>query len=267
VVFIQNDLDKPGFIPRLITSLYLQTFFKLTLSLADRILVVNKNWREYFTNTKAILEKYKTKIIEVPNGVDTTIFKPLNNERDLDLILFVSILDNHHKFKGLDYLLDAVRQLAKEKPKTKLIVVGEGELKDYYEKKIREDGYEKNVEFVGAKSQTELVDYYNRAGIFVLPSIDIEGFGIVAIEALACGLPAIVSDIVGSAEDIKKHEAGLIVKPRSSKELENGINQLQANPKLLEEMGTNGRNLVERKCSWERISQQIGEIYQGLIYE
>lgn len=261
VVFICNDLDKPGFLAHLITSLYLHTIFKITLSLANKILVVNENWRECFTYTKTILENYKTKIIEVPLGVDTTIFNPLKIKRNPNLVLFVSILDKHHKFKGLDYLLESVRQIAKENAKIKLIVVGEGELREYYQKMIKKEGYENNIEFVGNKSQIELAELYNRVGAFVLPSIDSEGFGIVAIEALACGLPVIVSRIVGVAEDIKKYNAGFVVEPKNTKEIVDAINQLINNPNFSKEMGINARKLIEDKYSWKVIGGRIERIY------
>lgn len=264
VLFICNDLYKPGFLPRLITTLYLHTLFKVTLSLTDKIIVINENWQECYTYTKTILEKYKTKIIEVPCGVDTNIFKPLNIKRDPNLIIFVSVLDRHHKFKGLDYLLESVKQLAMENPKIRLLVVGEGELKDYYQKMVKEQGFEKNVEFIGTKSPVELMELYNNASVFVLPSIDTEGFGTAVIEAMACGLPAIVSNIVGVAKDIINYKAGLIVKLKDSMELKNVINQLLKNSNLSEEISINGRKLVKNKYSWEKIIERIEKVYEEI---
>lgn len=265
VVFIQNDLDKPGILPKLITFIYLHTLFKITLYLTDKIIVVNENWAISFSNTKIILEKYKSKIIEIPNGVDTQIFKQLHIQRDRNTILFVSILDKHHKFKGLDYLLESVKQIASKNPKIKLIVVGEGELKDYYQKRVKTEGYAKNVEFVGSKSQIELVKLYNRAGVFVLPSIEIEGFGIVAIEAMACGVPIITTDIVGTSAEIKKNKIGIIIKPKDTSALSEAITELLSNETFSIECSENGRKLIQEKYDWKLVGNQISEVYKKIL--
>jgi glycosyltransferase involved in cell wall biosynthesis len=265
VIFIQNDLDKPGFIPKLITELYLNTIFRLTLKLTDKILVVNENWNDAFNNTKSILESYKYKIIGVPNGVDTSIFKNLNIKRNEYLILFVSILDNHHKFKGLDFLLKAMIPLIHKNSKIKLMIVGEGELKKYYQKVANEIGINSHVLFVGAKSQSELVQLYNKAGVFVLPSIEIEGFGIVAIEAMACGLPIIVSDIVGVSKEVKNEKTGIVVKPKDIKALSRSIEQITENRKVFNLYSKNGTKLVNEKYDWRLIAKSIQNIYKGIL--
>ena len=78
------------------------------------------------------MKLFKNKINVLPNGVDTDIFKPLNILREKNTVLFVSILDKHHKFKGLNYLLEAITFVKKSIPDIKLIIVGEGELKKFY---------------------------------------------------------------------------------------------------------------------------------------
>lgn len=250
---------------KLITNIYIHSFFRITLSLTDKIFICNENWQKCFTHTNNILERYHNKVIALPNGVDTTVFKPNTIKRDTDTLIFVSILDIHHQFKGLGYLLDSVKQIAKKNPNIKLIVVGEGKLKEYYQNKVKQEGYEKNIDFVGAKSQDELVNLYNRSQIFILPSIDTEGFGVVAIEAMACGLPVVVTNIVGVAQDVTDNNCGIAVVPRNSQVMANAINKLLSDDKLAKTMGKNGKKLVEKKYAWSKIATTIENTYKKVL--
>lgn len=262
IITIHNDMDKPDFIGKLITKIYLNTVFRLTLSLVDKIIVVNPGWETTFRKTNKILARYKNKIKIVPNGIDTNLFRPLKNiKKEKNTVLFVSVLDKHHKFKGLDYLLEAIKLVKKTIPSIKLIVVGEGELKNIYIEKTKNLGISENVMFVGEKNQKELVSYYNMASVFVLPSTDIEGFGIVLLESLACKTPVITTNIVGLSNNIKKSNCGLIVNTRDYKSLSDTINYLSNNKLLALKMGLNGGRLIKSRYQWKVVSKQICDIY------
>jgi len=265
VITIHNDMDKTSFLSKIITEVYLHTVFLLSLSLVDKIIIVNEEWEKSFSNTSGILKRFKDKIIFLPNGVDTNIFKPLDIPREKNTVLFVSILDRHHKFKGLNYLLEAIKLIKKTIPDIKLIIIGEGELKIKYKNLSKELEISENVKFLGEKNQKELVSYYNKASIFILPSIEIEGFGIVLLEALACKTPIVATDIVGLSNGITKSKSGLIVKKRDKKSLVNAIEYILENKVIAKNMGENGRRLVESKYDWKSISEQVVSIYQGVI--
>jgi len=112
-----------------------------------------------------------------------------------------------------------------------------------------------------------MADYYSRANIFVLPSISSlqEGFGIVALEALACETPVITTDIVGVSSDLKGENAGLIVAPKNSEELADAIIRLLENEELRMKMGVNGRNLVKASYTWKGIAQKMEKVYYELV--
>jgi glycosyltransferase involved in cell wall biosynthesis len=126
-------------------------------------------------------------------------------------------------------------------------------------------GLGKNVIFLGQKNQDEVARYCNRASIFILPSIDIEGFGVVLLEAMACKIPVIATDIVGVAREVKQNNCGIIVKPKDSQALAEAIIKLLKNPKLAKKMGENGRILVEEKWGWEKIAKRVEKIYWKVI--
>jgi glycosyltransferase involved in cell wall biosynthesis len=264
IITIHNDVDKHGFFPKLLSDIYLNTFFKISLYLVDKIIIVNPEWEKIFVNTGNILKRYKKKITVIPNGIDLELFNSNSSKKLKNTLIFVSVLDEYHKFKGFDYLLDSLKIVVKKYPKVKLSVIGEGELKNYYSKKANYMSLDKNVIFLGQKNQDEVAKYCNKASIFILPSIDIEGFGIVLLEAMACKIPVIATDIVGVAREVRQNNCGIIVKPRDSLALAESIIKLLENPKLAKKMGENGRKLVESKYGWKSISKQIDSIYQGM---
>ncbi|RJQ35845.1 glycosyltransferase family 1 protein [Candidatus Microgenomates bacterium] len=264
VITIHNDIDKTSFLSKIITEIYLHTIFLLSLSIVDRIIIVNEEWEKSFLNTGSILKRYKNKISTLPNGVNNEFFKPLNIQKQKDSVLFVSILDKHHKFKGLDYLLEAIKLVKESIPDVKLIIIGEGKLRTKYEDLSKKLGISENVNFLGGKKQKDLIKLYNMASVFILPSTEIEGFGIVAIEAMACKTPVIATDIVGVAKEIKRNNCGIIVKPKNSSSLAEAIVMILKNPKSAGRMGGNGRRLVEEKYDWQRITKNIENIYKEI---
>jgi len=263
VISIKNDLKKYGFIDNLISTIYINTLFRLTLSLTDRILIVNSDWKNVFFNTGHVLRNYQRKIEVVPNGIDLSLFSP-KKKRVKNTLLFVSILSSTHKFKGLDYLLESISQVKSQIKDIRLVVIGEGSLKNEYIELSKNLKIDKHVKFVGEKKQTELVDYYNKANILILPSVDIEGFGNVLVEALACKTPVITTNIVGLVKDISNSRSGIIVEPKSSTQLSMAIIKLLGNQTLLEKMGDNGRKLVEEKYSWKKVADKVNNVYKEI---
>ena len=206
IITIHNDMDKTDFLGKIVTKVYLFTLFKLTLTFVNKIIIVNPDWENSFNSTKKLLTPYKKKISVIPNGIDLSLFK--KNDRSSakkNNLLFISILDKHHKFKGLDYLLQSLKIVKNDFPDIELIVIGEGELKKYYQQKTKLLGLNDNVRFIGEMKQEDLVSYYNTASLFILPSTEIEGFGIVLLEAMACNVPVIATNIVGTSSDINKY--------------------------------------------------------------
>lgn len=155
IITIHNDIDKHGFLPKLLSDIYLNTFFKILLYLVDKMIIVNPEWEKTFVNTGNILKRYKNKITVIPNGIDLELFNSNGNKKLEDILLFVSILDKHHKFKGFDYLLDALKIVVKKYSKIKLLVIGEGELKNYYSKKASYMDLGEMLFFLAKKTKTK----------------------------------------------------------------------------------------------------------------
>ena len=141
VVTYHNDIIGNGF-ANTIANIYNKTALKFLLNKADKIIITQDNYIK-----SKHLQNYKDKITTIPNGVDSSLFKPNNTKRQKNQIFFLSVLDKFHKYKGLDYLLEALVYVKKEIPTVKLVVGGKGELLDFYKEKTHELKLEDNVEF------------------------------------------------------------------------------------------------------------------------
>lgn len=260
VLTYHNDIVGKG-IANCIAAIYNRTALKIVLKRAGKIIISHRNYLGFSPYLKA----YRDKIKIVPVGVDIERFKPGDTKAE-DTIFFLSLLDEFHRYKGLEYLLDAMKLVKKEIPRVKLKVGGTGKLLEYYKRKAASMDLGENVEFPGYVPNENTPWCYRNCNLFVLPSISAsqEGFGIVLLEALASGRPVVTTEIAGVAEDIKKHKAGIVVKPMDTKALADAIIRVMQDKKGAERMGTNGRELVETKYSWIEIAKSIERIYNSL---
>lgn len=261
VLSYHNDIVGDG-IASYIAKGYNLTALKFVLKTASKIIISHYNYFKFSPH----LKDYQEKIEIIPNGVDIGRFSPGKTEAE-DTIFFLSLLDEFHKYKGLDYLLESMKLVKKEIPRVKLKVGGGGRLLQYYKERAAYLGLEKNVDFAGYIPIERVPEHYRNCNLFVLPSISAsqEGFGIVSLEAMACGKPIVTTDIVGTAEDIKKYNSGIVIKPMDTKGLANAIIRILQDKKEAEKMGERGRKLVEEKYTWENISKDIEDIYLDVI--
>lgn len=264
IITIHNDMGKCDRFGSMVLGLYRETLMRVTLRLADRIVVVNPDWETTFAHTARFLRPLRDKVVVIPNGVDTTLFRRRGERRSPSTLLFVSVLDRHHRFKGFEYLLQALQTVRNSQPDVQLIVVGDGELKREYFDLARKLGLEANVSFEGAKTQSELAPYYSRTSVFVLPSTEIEGFGIVLLEAMASGAAVVTTSIAGVASEITSRECGFVVSPKDASALAEAISYLLAHPDIAAEMGKRGSELVAENYSWELVAEQVEAVYREL---
>jgi len=205
--------------------------------------------------------KVPTKVI--PNGIDLTKFNPkvrkLKRFRDEKVnILFVGRIEER---KGLIYLLRAYRILEKKFDNLRLIIIGEGELKERCQSFAKEYNL-KEVHFEGEKTGQELVSYFNSSDIFCAPSIYGESFGIVLLEAMACELPVVAFANEGYKSILEGKKGGkFLAKPKDYRDLTKKLEVLIKNEDLRNEMGRWGREEA-KKYSWDKITNQILDFYQ-----
>ena len=246
-----------SFPSKLIRTLLLKSADKITCASLDYI--KNSDIANFYQN-------HKDKFYEIPFGIDIEEFKIKNKkeEKDKKNILFVGTLDKAHYFKGLEYLLNAVSKL--QDIDFQLLIIGNGDRREHYENLAKKLNIKDKVVFVGFVDNKKLVRYYNLADVFVFPSIDkSEAFGMVLLEAMACGIPVIASNIPGVRSVFKDKEQGYLVEPRNIKDLSSKLNKILSNKKIRLEMSIKARKLVERKYSLKTVKERLNKIYENLL--
>ncbi len=245
------------------------------LGVADKIIVSSFDYAKN-SNIKDIFENYPEKFVEVPFGVDTKKFEPnpksasllskYNLRPDEKIILFVGGLDKAHYFKGLEFLIKSIPALnLKGGANFKLMIVGDGNLKPYYEKMASDFQVKDQIIFAGAVEKRDLPEYYNLSDVVVLPSVDeSEAFGIVLIEAMACGKPVIASNLPGVRSVIDFGINGFLVEPKNARRLAEKINDVLYNPDICRQFGENGRGKVLEKYDMQKVGEKLEEIFLDL---
>ena len=210
-------------LPQNIMGKYLLKFHFLFKNLIDYYIVPSKYFFQILENRYSI---DRSKIFIFPSGgVDTDKFKPMNKEyckRSLGIPIdyfvmgFVSRLD---KNKGWDVFLESVNYLKLQGHKIKAIVVGEGKEKNNFLKKVRDIGLQDHIIYLGKKSHDELPYIYNAMDLFVFSTKLHESLGLVGLEAMACSVPVIGSNIGGLTDYIVDNYNGYLFEPGNSKQL------------------------------------------------
>lgn len=150
--------------------------------------------------------------------------------RDRRVALTVSRIDTGDRYKGHDTVIAALARLASRVPDLDYVIVGDGDDRGRLERLAQELGVAGRVHFAGRVSDSELIDYYRLADVFVMPSTK-EGFGIVFLEAAASGLPVIGGDRDGSADPLADGAIGTLVTPDDIPALASAIEGALAGPR------------------------------------
>ena len=204
----------------------------------------------------------------IPNGVDSAHFSPSVSPIDEFVdgklnILFVGRLE---KRKGLDYLLEAYKQVKREIPNSRLIIAGPGiRLRHKYEKRVMRNGL-KDVVFIGYAAYRELPRYYKTADIVCSPATGRESFGIVLLEAMASGTPVVASDIEGYNSVLTHGVEGILVPPKNAEKLAQALISLSTDESLRQQMGAKGR-LKAVEYDWEHLTQRVMNYYLEVLSE
>lgn len=227
------------------------------------------NSQDYFNFSKSKkLVKDISQISFLPFGVDDD-FRPgepvlssvLGRGPSARTILFVGGLDKAHYFKGLHNLLCAMKHL--DRDDLNLQIVGSGNLEVYYQKMVT-DLKLSNVSFVGSLSREKLIQAYQSCDFLVLPSVDsTEAFGLVLLEAMACGKPVLASDLPGVRSIIgTQGEVGLLCKPNCVGSLTQKLSLLLASD--LVKLGQSAREKVLREYRWPTIIEKLENLYSNI---
>lgn len=232
------------------------------------LIIANSN----YTKNLAVQLGVNKKKIEVVNlGANTSTFFPTNNLGQLREKYDIS---SNHKIlytishliprKGNDMVLKALPKVLERFPNITYLIGGHGRYKAELDKIINDLNLSKNVKFTGFIDNSELNSHMNLCDIFIMPNRregnDIEGYGIVFMEANACRKPVIGGNSGGVPDAIIDNYNGLLVNPRSSNDISNKIIKLLSNERKARLIGDNGYNLIIKERNWDIVSQKIIEV-------
>ncbi|MDW8137119.1 MAG: glycosyltransferase family 4 protein [Bacteroidota bacterium] len=205
----------------------------------------------------------KDRFFILPNAIDLCceLRKKQNNQMSEIRILSVTRIQRD-TYKGLDIILLALSRISSQMS-VRCVVVGDGELRGYYEDMANKLGISDIVKFVGKVEDLALDYWYNWADIFILPSVG-EGFGIVYLEAWAHGLPVVGAKAGGAAEIIKHGQTGLLIEPGSVDGLSEAILTLARDPELRKSLGQAGRALVEAQYTHEHFRNRLAGLLKAI---
>lgn len=218
----------------------------------------------------------REKMVTIVPGVDSVFFHPVEKSRYLvekhhlqgkQIIMTVGRLDER---KGHDMVIRAMAHLIKRFPDIVYMIVGKGREEQRLKNLANNLKLQDRVIFTGFVADESLPDYYNLCDVFVLPNReteshdrlkgDYEGFGVVFLEASACGKPVIAGNSGGSGEAVVDGITGLIVDPRSEVEIVHAIERILADKIFANRLGMAGRNRAEKEFDWQHIAKTMESI-------
>ncbi|MBS4195805.1 glycosyltransferase [Lederbergia citri] len=213
--------------------------------------------------------KYTNKPIEVtPFGVDTNVFAPLNLNRNKDIIVF-GIVKTMDESYGINYLLQGYARFKEtvgpEKyKKTHLKIVGGGPLLSELKQLAQNLGIVEQTTFTGRIPHGEVPAVINEFDVFFVPSI-LESFGVAAVEAQACEVPVVVTDVGGLPEVMLDNETGFIIPMRDADSISQKMEFFMEHPEKISEMGKRGRENVMEHYSWQENANRMIKIYKRIL--
>lgn len=260
VVTFHMDAEARGLKGR-IFEMYRRHYQESIMEAADVILVSSL---DYARSSSA--SAWMNKMVELPFGINEHVFCPIENhhsEADSSdtrvTILFVGGMDRAHAFKGVPVLLDALTLI----PHAHAVLVGDGNCRASFEAHAASLGLSARVTFAGRLGSDEIIRLYQSASLVAFPSTGrAEAFGLVALEAHACGTPVIASDLPGVRTVVRHGETGLLVPPEQPVALADAIGSLLGDPNRRASMGAAARASVLSRFTASRHMDDLLAIYQ-----
>jgi glycosyltransferase involved in cell wall biosynthesis len=253
---------------------YERTVAPRLIAEADRVCVLSDDHAQSVSYLRRTGAEEPAKLVEMPNGVDAELFSPGEDESGLRAQLgiaadsvvaaFVATLDRAHHFKRLDLAIEGLARLGDER--VHLVVAGGGELLEGFRADAAAAGVGERVHFLGAVPHAELPAVLRASDLFLLTTEPPESFGIVLIEAMACGLPAIATDYPGVRAVVEEGATGLLVPRGDPGAVAEAIGELvAAGPEGRAKLGERGRRKAVAEWSWPQLVERMDAAYAEAI--
>jgi phosphatidylinositol alpha-1,6-mannosyltransferase len=222
--------------------------------------------------SKPLTRKSATEMVKIAPGIDTAHFIPqpdaMQKREELglqDKKIIISVGRLVHR-KGQDNLIQAMPAVLKKIPNAHLLLVGEGPYKKHLEKLVMKSSLEQNVTFAGRIMYDRLPSYLSAADLFAMPSrsrffgLEVEGLGIVYLEASACGIPVVAGNSGGAPDAVLEGVTGLCVDGTNIEQITAAIVEICSDAERASHMGAAGRNWIVNQWRWDIWSKEFNAL-------
>ena len=248
-------------------SFLIKMLTKFTLRRADRITCDAEFVKREIIRISGFPED---KIVVFPWGIDLKKFNP-DFENGFDTRKRLSwgdkkILIMTRPFKlvyGIEYFLNALTKVVKEVPDVRILLCGDGPLKEGFIRFVKEHSLDDYVFFAGLIPNDELPKYYNAADVYVSTSLS-DGTSLSLLEAMACGLPTVVTDVPANLEWVVDGENGSVVPRRDSKALSEKLIRLLRDETMQKEFARKNIKIAKERADWNRNFEKLIGMYETL---
>ncbi|MFD2328436.1 glycosyltransferase family 4 protein [Cohnella sp. GCM10020058] len=242
----------------------------LTYNRSDQFIVLSG----YFASI--LSEEYgirRDRIHIVPGAVDTERFRPAGDRasvrRELgfansDRVLFC--VRRLVRRMGVDRLIRAFAEIAAERAEAVLVIAGDGAMRDELQELAFTLGLQNRIVFVGRVSNEQLVNWYQAADVAVVPTVTLEGFGLVTVEALACGTPVLGTPNGGTKEILGSFDDRLMFKDDSPEAMADLLRRVLGRETPLPDRADCRKYVMER-YTWQRVAERVEALFLQAIHD
>ena len=232
--------------------------------LSDRIVANSAAVREMILGGGGIA---RGKVVVLHNGVDYEKFAAARGDRRVlfpgvsaHRKLIAVVANMHSEVKGHCFLIDAAAIVCRARPDVLFVLMGDGELRQPFERRVADRGVQENFLFLGECD--DVAERLHCCALFVLPSIA-EGMPNALLEAMAAGLPAVATRVGGTGEIIEDGVSGALVEPSSAPALAEGILSVLRNPEIAANLARAGQDRVRREFGFDSLMSKLAQLYRG----
>jgi phosphatidylinositol alpha-1,6-mannosyltransferase len=221
--------------------------------------------------SRSITREAAAHMVKIAPGIDTDHFSPqdasqLRSELGLsEKKVIVSVGRLVHR-KGQDVLIEAMPAISSKVPEAHILMIGEGPYRSYLENRVKALGLQERITFIGRIQYADLPRYICVGDLFVMPSrsrlagLEVEGLGIVYLEASACGLPVIAGDSGGAPDAVVEGETGLVVDGTSKADVAAAVIELLQDADRSKAMGIRGREWIIQEWRWDIWASRFAQL-------
>lgn len=259
VTYHAGSMKKGKIISDVPVWIYEHTLLPFLLNSSKKVIAASEFVKNDF------LKDYKNKIETITPGTDTEVFKPEPNMKNKrPTILFVASLTHADQYKGLQNLIEMTSDLKKVVPDILISVVGDGDMKSIYEKRVTKLGLKNSFAFHGRLSGKNLKRAYQEAHVFVSLSKN-ESFGMSILEAMSTGIPVVAFNVGGVNSLIKNGESGYLINKGNFFAFKNKVVLVLTNKRLSLKLGSAGRHKAVTYFDWKTKASETNSLFNKVL--